>query len=139
MTDYILGYDNWKSEYLSLNDKNKIWIYLQLHDGNEVYLRDHKAWLSLKNDPFNSPISKVGLRFRSHLISVDTSCSDGVYLVQSLKGEFGGSSKHCFTIGVIKNNVVDKSMWITPELVQEETYEDSIDNCFEEAIIWQKR
>jgi len=29
-------------------------------------------------------------------------------------------------------------MWITPELILDKEYEDEIENCFEEAIIYDK-
>jgi hypothetical protein len=57
-------------------------------------------------------------------------------MVRSVKGEFGGSTKNCYTTGYLKNNVVHKTMWITPELVEESSYVDDLDNCFEEAIIY---
>jgi hypothetical protein len=28
-------------------------------------------------------------------------------------------------------------MWLTPELVEDNSYEDDLNNCFEEALIYQ--
>ena len=48
----------------------------------------------------------------------------------------GGDSKHYYTVGIIKGDVVHKKMWIIPELIEEKSYEDDIDACFEEGIIY---
>ena len=45
-------------------------------------------------------------------------------------------TKDYYTIGKLVDGVVLKSRWLTPELIVEEKIEDSLDNCFEEAIIY---
>jgi hypothetical protein len=48
----------------------------------------------------------------------------------------GGDAKETVTIGKIYGDVVEKSIWITPELVKEIEEKDQIESCFEEAIIY---
>ena len=50
-------------------------------------------------------------------------------------GSMGAKSRNYLTYGKINGDKVKKQMWIIPELVVEKTYDDIIDNCFEEAII----
>lgn len=140
MTDFIYGYENWQKIYSqsSLEEKRLIWIYIKFSDGKNIYLKDYASWSLVKNfvQTNNLNIDSIGLRYKSHEIIVDTKDADGVYLVRSIKGEFGGSNKHCYTIGLIKNNKAHKTMWVTPELVEESSYIDDLENCFEEAIIY---
>jgi len=53
-------------------------------------------------------------------------------------GQMGGDTKHYFTTGKVLNDKVEKKMWITPELIVDKEYDDEIENCFEEAIIYDK-
>ena len=141
MTNIVFGFDNWKSIYSSLprEEKYKIWIYARLSNDQEVYIPDYSLWFEFKKycGQKNLRIDKIGLRYRSHQIEEKTDCADGVYVVRSIKGEFGGESKHCYTIGLVENNVVNKTMWVTPELVEESKSVENIEDCFEEAIIYQ--
>jgi len=141
MTNIIFGLDNWRDIYASLprEDKYKIWIYAKLSDGQEVFLSEYNLWFELKKYCNNKKvrINIIGLRYRSHQIEEKTDCAEGVYVVRSIKGEFGGESKHCYTIGLLQDSVVNKTMWITPELIEEGKCIDNIEDCFEEAIIYQ--
>lgn len=135
----IFGFDNWKNIYsnLSREDKYKIWIYANLSNNQDIYLDDYEEWLKFKQyiKDNKCKILKIGLRYRSHQVEQDLSCADGVYVVRSVKGEFGGPTKHCYTIGIVNNNIVEKTMWITPELIEEANFVDTLENCFEEALI----
>lgn len=135
---YIIGYDSWKKVFISDQSlKHNIWIYVKLDNDQEIFLRDHSEWLTLSNycKTNGTKITTIGLRYRSHQIEVDSSNSEGVYLIRSVKGEFGGSTKQCFTIGLLKDGVVDKTMWLTPELVEESKIRDKVEDCFQEALI----
>jgi hypothetical protein len=140
MTNFVYGFKNWQDIYRqsSSEEKNRIWIYVKFSNGQDIYLKNYEDWLNLKEfvGKNNLSIDTIGLRYRSHEVTVDTSGSDATYMVRSVKGEFGGSTKNCYTTGYLKNNVVHKTMWITPELVEESSYVDDLDNCFEEAIIY---
>jgi len=48
----------------------------------------------------------------------------------------GASSRDYYTIGKLIKGVVHKSMWLTPEIIVDQTYEDELENCFEEAVIY---
>jgi len=138
MTKLIHGYENWRQSYInaSQEDKKNVWIYAKLNSG-DIYIRDYEDWFEFKNyiQSKNHKILSIGLKYKSHEINVDTTNADGVYVVRSIKGEFGGSSKHCYTVGYIIDGKVHKTMWITPELIEESSYVDDIENCFEEALI----
>lgn len=139
MDKFVYGYENWKHAYSNSSQERKkdVWIRATLSSGSDIYIREYDNWIDFKSYIKSNQLKvlSIGLRYKSHEINVDTSKSDGVYVVRSIKGEFGGSSKHCYTIGHIIDNKVHKTMWITPELVEESSYIDDIENCFEEAII----
>ena len=85
-------------------------------------------------------IIKIGLRYRSHLIKQDASKAQAVYVIRSVKGEMYGVTKECYTIGLLdKNNEMHKTMWMTPALVEEMKTVDSINDCFEKAIVYNVR
>jgi|688.fasta_scaffold03072_9 hypothetical protein len=140
MSNLVYGYENWQNVYSTLNseDKKNVWIYIKFSNGQDVYLQHYANLSEVRNlvQTHNFNIDAIGLRYKSHEIIVDTKDSDAIYIVRSLKGEFGGNTKHCYTTGYLKNNQMHKTMWITPELVEESSYIDELDNCFEEAIIY---
>ena len=131
----ITSYEAWLQEYRK--DKYKIWIRTTLSNNLEVYLPEHKDWLNLKNycKTNNLKINKVGLQYRSHSIELDTTDADGVYLVRSLVGVMGENSRNTITIGKLYGTKVHKTLWVTPELIQETTDTTDIEQCFEEALI----
>ena len=138
MTNIIFGYDNWVSEYRnSKKFRKSIWIYAKLNNDQDVYLSQYEYWQDLKNliKDKNYKVVEIGLKYKSNLITVDATNSDGVYVVRSVKGEFGGSTKQCYTIGIVRDNNVHKTMWLVPELIEESSFIDDVDNCFEEAMI----
>jgi hypothetical protein len=141
MSKLIFGIDNWKSIYSELPREEKycIWIYAKLSDNKEVYIKEYDGWFELKKYCATNKINiiSIGLKYRSHQIEKECVDTDAVYVVRSVKGEFGGVTKQCYTIGLIKDNTAQKTMWLTPELIEENTYTDNIESCFSEAIIYQ--
>jgi hypothetical protein len=141
MTNLVFGFDNWQKIYSDLprEEKYNIWIYALLSNDQQVYVPDYKLWFDLKKycAEKDLKINTIGLRYRSHQIEQKSDCAEGVYVVRSIKGEFGGVSKQCYTIGLLQDNVVNKTMWVTPELIEECTSIEQIEDCFEEAIIYQ--
>jgi len=119
-------------------DKTVVWIKIKLTDGREFYLDKYKLWAGVKTycETRSVFIEEFCLQFRSHEIKIDISDAEGVYLIRSILGQMGGDSKHYYTVGIIKGDVVHKKMWIIPELIEEKSYEDDIDSCFEEGIIY---
>lgn len=134
--NFITSHEQWLEEYRK--DKYKIWIRATLSNNIEYYLPDHNKWIELKSfcEKNKLKVNKLGLQYRSHFVEVDTSDTDGVYLIRSLIGRMGENSKQSITIGKVHGNVVKKTMWVTPELVEDLSDEDPIENCFEEAIIY---
>jgi len=136
MNSYITTHDQWLEEYRK--DKRAIWVRALLSDGREIYFKDYDTWHDIKKTCSERCLSveKIKLQYRSHIIEVDTNGVEGVYLVRSVMGQIGGDSKNYYTIGCVIDGKVRKSMWLTPELIEEENIEDTLDNCFEEAIIY---
>jgi hypothetical protein len=141
MTNLIFGYDSWAKKYSESTREKKynIWIYAKLSNSKEIYLEEYKHWQDLKKYCYDNVlnIEIIGLRYRSHQIEKVVDCSEAVYVVRSVKGEFGATTKQCYTIGLLKDNKVEKTMWITPELVEESSFIDNKEDCFEEAFIYQ--
>ena len=110
-----------------------------LSNGQEIYFSDYDIWYAVKNkcEQEGLSVNMVKLQYRSSVVEVDTAGSDAVYVVRSLRGNIGGETSHYYTIGIMNDNIVHKTMWLTPELIEnEEKSEDTLDNCFEEAIIY---
>lgn len=138
MFDFIEGFENWKKKYKSLatEDKRKIWIVVWLDSNKQFFLQEHSQWLRLKSILKNANIVKVGLRYKSHQVEVETKDAEGVYVVRSVLGQVGAEARQTYTIGKLKDEIVYKTVWFAPELVEQESYEDTLNNCFEEAIIY---
>jgi hypothetical protein len=131
-----------KNNFLEKYKQNTtaIWIRCKLTNGEELNLDKHKGWTDLKEkcEEENLYFSELYLQYKSHQEVIDTKDSDGIYIIKSVMGQMGGETRSYYTTGVVKGLKVDKKMWITPELVVDKEYEDEIENCFEEAIIYDK-
>tara|TARA_R110000751_G_scaffold39631_1_gene93909 strand:- start:1317 stop:1730 length:414 start_codon:yes stop_codon:yes gene_type:complete len=130
--------ENWIKEYRK--NKEAVWIRCRLTNGEEFNYDKFEGWRTIKEkcDKENLFLSEFYLQFRSHKATIDIGDVDGIYLIRSLLGAIGSKSKEYYTIGLIKGSNVSKKMWITPELILDKEYEDEIENCFEEAIIYDK-
>jgi hypothetical protein len=135
---YIFGIDNWRKVYASGNNHKNIWIVIETSDNNIVYLEKYDQWLTFKNYCSENKlnINSVGLQYKSNLVSTDTKNADAVYVIRSVKGQMGGTSRDCYTIGIINGDKAKKTMWLTPELIEDSSYEDDLENCFTEALIY---
>ena len=136
MTEFITSRDGWLAEYRK--DKSSIWVIAELSDGTEVYFKNHKRWLDLREKCYEEDlyIHAVRLQYRSHVVKSDLQDADAAYLVRSVMGEVGGPTKQYYTVGKLLDGTMHKSMWVIPELIEEEKVEETLDNCFEEAIIY---
>jgi hypothetical protein len=132
---FITSYNDWLNEYRK--DKYKVWIRATLSNHQEYYLPEFTKWVDLKQFCQNNKLRvlKVGLQYRSHSIEVDLSDCDGVYLIRSLIGVMGENSKQTITIGKLYGNTIKKTMWVTPELIEELQTEDTVEDSFKEALI----
>ena len=136
MADFITSHEEWLPEYRK--NKYAIWIRVVLSNGQEIYFSDYNIWYDIKSkcEGEKLSINCVKLQYSSNVVEIDTSDNDAVYVVRSLKGQIGGETSHYYTVGILRGDVVYKSMWLTPEMIAEEKEEDTLDNCFEEAIIY---
>lgn len=136
MKTFITSYADWLEEYKK--NKYNIWVRAILNNGTEIYLRDFYEWMDLKEycKVNKLCIDKVGLQYRSNSIEIDTTGTDAVYLVRSILATFGENTRNTYTVGKVYGTKVKKTIWITPELIQHLEEEDSIEQCFEEAIIY---
>ena len=130
---------NWLEQYRS--NKSAIWINVMLTNGQEFYYDKYDGWLSIKEKCEKDAlfVKELTLQFRSHEVEIDLTDAEGVYLIRSAMGQFGGTTKNYFTTGILKQNKVYKKMWIVPELVVDKEIEDNIEDCFEEALIYAKK
>ena len=103
MNNFIFGYDNWTKAYNLVENRKIIWIYIKFNNDIIVYLKDYKNWKDVQEycNINNLMIIEIGIQYKSHRVTRDASNSDGVYLVTSLRGQFGGSTRECFTVGII--------------------------------------
>ncbi|MQF98484.1 MAG: hypothetical protein FI729_03005 [SAR202 cluster bacterium] len=136
MTDFITTYKGFIEAYRG--DSECIWVTVNLSNGTDIYFNNHKEWLDIKRkcQQEDLSVSAINLQFKSHKITVDMNDCEGSYLVRSVLGEVGSWTRNYYTVGKLKGDVVHKTRWLIPELVEEEKSEDTLDNCFEEAIIY---
>jgi len=126
----------WLSRYRS--NKDAIWIKCKLTDDRQFYHDDFKGWLQIKDicDTDGVFVKELKLSFRSHEISVDIDDAEAVYLIKSVMGQIGADTKHYYTTGVLKEGIVYKQMWLIPELVIDKEFEENIEECFRQAVIY---
>ena len=118
-------------------NKHVVWIKCKCSDQSEHFFHNMKDWVSLVSDTCKQSIylTELAIQFRSHEEKLDITNCDSVYLITSAMCAMGGGSKNYLTFGKVNGNSVKKQMWIIPELIVEKEYDDTVDNCFEEAII----
>jgi len=122
------------------DERSHIWTKVKLSNGKLYHFRVAKTWTSLKSicENKNLSVESIDLQFKSHVENVHSRSQDveAVYLVRSIMGQIGTSSRDYYTVGKLIKGVVHKSMWLTPEIIVDQTYEDELENCFEEAMIY---
>jgi len=135
----LLGKEAWQAKYRSLSEpeRRKVWITLIPESGLTMYLQNFKDWpeavLDLKKK--NVRLKKIGLQFRSHTVECEVSESDGVYIAQTAKGSTGGATIHCFSLGFVKDNIVYRTLYTTPDLTPDLQLEDNIEEVIQEALL----
>lgn len=122
------------------NNKSAVWINVQLTNGQEFYYDEFEGWRKIKEkcDKENLFIRELILRFRSHEVTIDLEDAEAVYLIRSILGQMGADTKQYYTTGILKNGVVYKKMWMIPELIVDKEMKNDIEECFEEALIYDK-
>ena len=124
-----------------IENKEAIWIKARLDNGSEFFMDKHQGWRDLKGycAEHGTFLEELQLQFRSHEVDINIEDAEGVYLVRSILGKMGGSTRNFYTVGVLKGKEVHKTMWCVPELVIEKSYIDDIESCFEEALIYNEK
>jgi hypothetical protein len=117
---------------------SKVFVKIMTSDGSHFFFSDYNEWWKVKSHCENKSafIEDLHLQFRTHKCIIDVAKAEGVYLVRSVLGAIGMKTNHYYTIGIVNGDKVDKQMWIVPELIKEKEYVDTLDNCFQEAIIY---
>ena len=136
MDNFITSREQWLEEYKK--DKAAIWVIVTLSDGKQIWFKDYDVWMEIKDLCEDNSLDVAGLsiQFKSHKEDTDLSGAEAVYLIRSLMGQMGGTTKYYYTVGKLIKGVMYKSMWLTPEIIEERKEEETIENCFEEAIIY---
>lgn len=136
MKQFIHTHNDWLIEYKK--DKTLTWFKVTLSDKLDYYFSNYSEWAEIKRICKSNKLNviSIGLQYKSNSCNVDTIDADGVYLVRSALGAMGEVTKQTITIGKLYNNIVYKTMWVVPELVEQLNDQDVIENCFEEAIIY---
>ena len=118
-----------------------IWIRGLLTNDEEFNYHNYNSWKELKEhcESNNLFFKELYLQFKSHQVQIHTDGVEGVYIIRSIKGSLGkNNNQHFYTVGILKGAKVFKQMYLTPELVIEKEYDDDIENCFKEAVIYDK-
>jgi len=136
MKQFIHTHNDWLIEYKK--DKTLTWFKVTLSDKLDYYFSNYSDWADIKRICESNKLNviAIGLQYKSNSCNVDTIDADGVYLIRSALGAMGEVTKQTITIGKLYNNIVYKTMWVVPELVEQLNDQDVIENCFEEAIIY---
>jgi hypothetical protein len=139
-SELIFGQDAWQKYYFALKTKDQVFIFADLVKAGKVYLTDYNSYAILKNYCKENEdfVKSIGLQFRSHTVKQDVaSSSNGVYLSKSIIGQMGGTSKKCYTIGIVnEHNAVAKKTYTLPELIERPVSYGKIEDCFEEGLIY---
>lgn len=130
---------DWISKYRT--NKDAVWIKCKLTDGRQFYHDEFGGWIDIKKICDNEGVfvDELKLSFRSHEVTVDLEGADAIYLIKSAMGQIGAETKHYYTTGVVKSGIVYKQMWLIPELVIDKEFEEGIEECFEQAVIYNEQ
>lgn len=136
MKKFINTHADWLVEYKK--DKTLTWFKVTLSNNLDYYFNNYEDWFEIKKicTLHHVNVISIGLQYKSNSCNIDTIDADGVYLVRSALGAIGEVTKQTITIGKLYNQIVYKTMWVVPELVEQLNDQDKIENCFEEAIIY---
>jgi len=134
---YIIGEKAWKEEYQKLENRKRIWIYIKFSNHEIIFLREYSQWLTVQDYCREKKIfiRELGIQYRTHRVVEKFSKADDVYLVRSLKADFGSNPKQCYTIGKVNGQLIHKKTWIVPELTFTFSSVDTVETSFAEAIV----
>lgn len=141
---YIYGQKAFREMYRELSDEDRRFTCLILHlsDDQDLYLTELRDWTTIPSycKERGITISSISLQHRSNNIDIDTSDVDGLYIVQTAKGMLGGDVQVYVTVGKVYGSVVKKDSYNTPALLIDNSCEDKVEDCIEEALfIYEKQ
>ena len=127
----------WKEHYQTCNLR-KVWVKVMTSDGEHFFFDEYNTWKEIKQYCIRNEVNveEMHLQFRSHKCVLNIDGAEGIYLIRSVMGALGAESTNYYTVGVLKDGKVHKQMWLVPELIAEKEYIDDLENCFEEALIY---
>ena len=133
----------WRDYYKKAN-KQQVHIKVLLKDNKHFFfpLKSYYIWKEVGeycnvNGTF---VKEMELQFRSHKCPLEIKDPVALYLVRSAMGEMGGDTTNYVTFGVLKEDgKVYKQMWMVPELIKDMEFEEDIEDCFEEAFIYDEK
>lgn len=133
------GKDAFVNKYktLSEEDRRKVWILLYPENGQEIYLQNFADWPDavkyLKEKKIR--LKNLGLKFRTHTVEYPVDGSEGVYISQTAKGSMGGKTIHCFSLGFVKDGIVHRTLYTSPDLTPDLQLEDNVEDVIQEALL----
>ena len=132
----------WAEFYRSDKSNTRFtFIKVMTDDGEHFFCREYDHWHQVKDycDKKSVFIQDLHLQFRSNRCIIDVKDIDAIYVVRSVLGAMGQETKHYLTIGTLSGDTVSKAMYLVPELIIEKEYEDTLSNCFDEALIYNEK
>ena len=129
----------WLAKYRT--NKDAVWIRCKLTDGRQFHHDEFKGWMEIKDicKKDNVFIQELKLSVRSHVVDIDIEGAEAVYLIRAAMGQIGQKTKNYYTTGILKDGIVYKKMWLIPELVVDKELEDNLEECFEQAFIYDEQ
>tara|TARA_B100001564_G_scaffold264623_1_gene226189 strand:- start:1988 stop:2443 length:456 start_codon:yes stop_codon:yes gene_type:complete len=140
MTSIIVGEEQWRK--LCNEDfgqyGNITVVVCTMSNGTKIYFRQDGDVKEIKKFCTRNKlyIKDVAVRFRSHEISIDTKDSEAIYIVKGVKGSLASDTTYCIILGSLVNGFVHKTSFSTPDLIEVYSDKDPVENCFEEALIY---
>lgn len=135
----------YESYYKSLDYETRskiVWIFFATDKDQKLYLKDWKEWLEVQDycRANKCNIDHVGLRYKGNQVIVDVPIdAQGVYLIKSARGQIGHESKMTMTIGIVDQGLVNKTHYLTPELIEDLKFTDSVETCHKPAIVYNEQ
>lgn len=137
--------DNHKWQEFYAKDRSntsRVFVKVMTRGGKHFFfsIQDYRIWYDVKKSAEDGDFIKdLEIQFRSNRVVVDVDNCDAVYLVRSAMGSPGMATKCYITVGTLSGGKLTKRMYLWPELIMENEFEDSVENCFEEAMIYDRK
>jgi hypothetical protein len=135
----IIGKDAFLEKYRSLStyERRGVWILLFPTEGPTMYIQKFRDWPKVIDylKEHSIRLDKIGLQYKTNTIEYSVKKSDGVYISQTVRGNMGGNTIECFSLGFAKEGVVYRTLYSTPDLTPDVQLEDNIEEVLQEALL----